>query len=428
MNKKIETIFNDIYFKELLSYYEQVDYLSILSCGRRELSHSSFIAWLADPSGNHGLNDFFLQSIFEIFIARFYSKSIDISGKNINIFTEKTIKSGRLDIYIESADEKWQIVIENKVHSKEGDHQLKKYFEELNNKYDDTFFLYLKPHLLSGSEYPLSADFKVIYYQEIIPLLNSSFELAVNKGHIETALLIKSYVRSLSIISLDSVNFDAMALSCFELKQLKRLYRNHKLLFEDIKSEISESESNDYLDSIESIKNSLMFINLLKLMSFGEVLNLDDQAKVILFSNDKDNSKYDVLNDAGIIANCVPKTNLFYILVENYINNNIGINLKKFEEDFPNSFGIEDIEIELYKVFKNSKEAQIENKKHYPKRKNPFFDYENIFELEDCVIVLKKAWTAKQKNKLNGKSSIELLLQFIKKNESKFNIRVEQCK
>jgi len=87
--------------------------------GRLETAHTNFIAWLINPTADHGLG----QSFIKIFLE---------SAKIPNFVPgyvqgQKTFDGGRIDLFIESYDGKYAIVIEAKIDSKESKNQLNLY-------------------------------------------------------------------------------------------------------------------------------------------------------------------------------------------------------------------------------------------------------------------------------------------------------------
>lgn len=179
------------YFKKM---YGKTTMFDILGVERSELQHSNFIAWLLKPKENHKLDDFALKRLLEtaLFAYTKYGKdylnvnnssytACDDEIKNVvkekflffdsnnddylleKIRTEnyklsdisikrekhlKTLKSyGRADLFIEfKLDEnRFLILIENKVTSSENDEQTEHYFKYLTNKKIRTEYDYILP-------------------------------------------------------------------------------------------------------------------------------------------------------------------------------------------------------------------------------------------------------------------------------------------
>ena len=157
---------NDIDVQKLQSLYFSKSFSEILSISRREISHSSFIAWLLDNKENHLLSFFPIQKFMEIIIVRcsteiekkhpaFFNSVLtdNYSIKSLIIEKEKGLgKFGRLDIYaeisllIEDKEQKVKLIIENKVESKENNDQTNgyyQYFEENRKEGEINFYVYL---------------------------------------------------------------------------------------------------------------------------------------------------------------------------------------------------------------------------------------------------------------------------------------------
>lgn len=132
-------------------HYEEIAKLSgenfnifqILGLSSDELSHSSFIATLLNPKGNHEQGELFL----ELFLEEINIKNF--SARNSKIETEKFIgridpnfeNGGRIDIVISEANSDKQIYIENKIYADDQEKQLFRYSK--NNKYAELIYLTL---------------------------------------------------------------------------------------------------------------------------------------------------------------------------------------------------------------------------------------------------------------------------------------------
>ena len=97
--------------------------IQILKVGNQELFYSSFIAWLLDAKGDHGLSDNFAKLLF----AKINPSFMEYKIKEIR--TEIKVKGGRADIFIEFHNNQI-IVIENKTKSIGTESQLLAYQDE----------------------------------------------------------------------------------------------------------------------------------------------------------------------------------------------------------------------------------------------------------------------------------------------------------
>lgn len=210
MNNGILELLNSKDFYELEQFYNRNTILDIFGISRRELSHSSFIAWLLNPSKNQGLGDYPLKRLIELCYDSLDDKLKDIvyssyEISNVKIEREKSIENdkSRLDLYITFRvqtinDEQFNIhiIIENKIDSEEHDNQTDKYSNWLNficNNKDVPLMIYLAPtdsrgNTNNGFCYLSYEDFSNKLLHNCLYRTNDSF----NKG------ILSDYICSLS--------------------------------------------------------------------------------------------------------------------------------------------------------------------------------------------------------------------------------------
>ena len=140
MNNDILELLNSKDFYELEQFYSRNTILDIFNISRRELSHSSFIAWVLNPKQSHGLGEYPLRRLIELCYDSLDDKLKNIvysnyEISNVNVEREKSIDNdkSRLDLYItfvvqtDSELLNVHIIIENKIDSEEHDNQTDKY-------------------------------------------------------------------------------------------------------------------------------------------------------------------------------------------------------------------------------------------------------------------------------------------------------------
>ena len=123
--------------------------LEALGAVRSELRHSSFLAYLLDPSENHGLGDVFLR--------RFLLRSLAIGsqeGAEIGPIEIGTMDFGgaavwrerdNVDVLVKSEANKFCLLIENKTFFEEHSNQLTRYRLEQTNEHKDCRFVFVFP-------------------------------------------------------------------------------------------------------------------------------------------------------------------------------------------------------------------------------------------------------------------------------------------
>jgi len=114
-----------------------------LGVARRELHHSSFLAFLLDPSESHGLG--------ELFLKRFLQETVRsaphpvISAIELDAIDLKDIEIRReyenIDIFLRDRKNRILVIVENKVGSKQHDDQLKRYYVDMTERHPGHRFL-----------------------------------------------------------------------------------------------------------------------------------------------------------------------------------------------------------------------------------------------------------------------------------------------
>ncbi|HXU37430.1 MAG TPA: PD-(D/E)XK nuclease family protein [Blastocatellia bacterium] len=236
---------------------------------RSETRHSNFIAWLLNPQEFHGLGSLALQKFLDVcMLALSESKQHERPGMPISVFEELTVgaasvsevkvetekpigKYGRIDIYLTGiirdsggSSRNFNVLIENKVDSREHDSQTVKYYEWLkaNSLAGDLYLLvYLTPlptvKLVELEEAECRCkDFLQINYQYLVDYL---IEPAISLTESDRSRAFMSdYIRALSV---PSVERDAtrdnekkgdfiMAISEHERRLLAAFWEKHRSL------------------------------------------------------------------------------------------------------------------------------------------------------------------------------------------------------
>ncbi len=220
-------------FEKLELLRNQPNIFEVLGVSHYEIRHSHFLAWLFNPNGNHGIGDYFLKRfLIQIFqdsrvnlmeFSQFKKLEVlsthQLLQENLIIHREKH----NIDILIEF--DSTIIVIENKIHSGEGNDQLQRYKDIVVKNYSNKkpIFVYLTKF---GEEASLKNYFIEVSYQEHILLyLNDLVEYKSDTIQDHVLTYIKDYIDNLNknIMKQDPTNILA-----------EKLYRQHQDLFDFI--------------------------------------------------------------------------------------------------------------------------------------------------------------------------------------------------
>lgn len=103
---------------------------SVLRIERAEIRHSNVLAWLLTPGESHGFGDAFLRRYISTLLMENGFPDVSLTAAKAELMTFRDVEVMRewnnIDILVVSRSEKWFLLIENKIGSKESSHQLEK--------------------------------------------------------------------------------------------------------------------------------------------------------------------------------------------------------------------------------------------------------------------------------------------------------------
>lgn len=295
----LSVFYQDPNFEELKRLYLTKSFPEILSVDRREMSHSSFLAWLLNMNESHGMGVFPIIQFLKILVQRDLqqkssrhekkycqrtsTKNIAIAIINEDIVIKEMTTSlekptyagntrGRMDIIIDAKiiidnrERNLHVIIENKVYSEEHSYQTDIYFkskkDEIRKSHNSTFlFVYLTPlhrkELDALTEPECSnKEYIQINYQDI---LDNILEPALRKDiSMRTKFVIEEYIHCLNLpaLSFDSKenNYNPntiMATNERTAKMLKAFWeKNEPLLMAALNSLVETSDDVDIQEKL----------------------------------------------------------------------------------------------------------------------------------------------------------------------------------
>lgn len=180
-------------FKKLSEIKDEVNIFKIINMVDKETVHSNILAWLFNPYENHNLNDKAVKGLLMQLSENDaeYINLLLLNYSDLEVYREYTIDNGRrIDILMESRNNKVILIIENKIWSGEGDNQLEDYKKYIDEKYIDysRIFLYLTPEKERKEKYK---GYTHITYNTIYKIINNI--LHDNQIKLEIRALLKQY-------------------------------------------------------------------------------------------------------------------------------------------------------------------------------------------------------------------------------------------
>lgn len=224
--------------EQLEALIAEFNIFEALGAVRQELRHSDFLAFLMDPSQNHGLGDAFLKRMLKRLLVSTSDPPLSAVEVDVADLTEATVQREwrQIDILVSDTSSSMVCAVENKIGSDEHSGQLRRYRETVSNAFpnDRPIFVYLTP----DGDSPSDDAYIPFSYNDIMNLVED-----VRKVHEST---LGPDVRTLM------THYTAMLrryiVSDSEIVQLcRRIYHRHKqaldLIFEhrpDLQWDLSE--------------------------------------------------------------------------------------------------------------------------------------------------------------------------------------------
>lgn len=273
--------------------------LEVLGVGRRELSHSNFLAWLLNPNESHGLGYYSVKKLLLILAGKgpdsdaekesipeellqrmllgtFIFKGVKVQTEVLTKFikTENWVNDdGRVDIVIDiefdgvnvkgKTVDNLMIVLENKVFSSENGKyrtQTKVYHDYFERKKADNqhcVYVYLTP---IGKPRCSDPHFIHITYQDILDKIlipaTERPELAQR-----TLFILKEYIKNLSITIDNKNNNVPMAMTKEQVLLLKNFWDENSDLIMTCMEALSEDPECGMQDDIKKVKETLDTMN-----------------------------------------------------------------------------------------------------------------------------------------------------------------------
>lgn len=220
-------LLNNNDFEKLELELQTPNIFQILNISKAEIRHSSFLSWLLDANGNHGLGKLFLLRFIRDIATSDMATELDeleISDLNFdNVEVRREWKNIDILILFDSL----VICIENKIDSKDHSNQLLKYKKIVDENFPKKkkAFVYLTPF----GEEPTSKFGKENYtlysYEKIVEHLDRVLDIH-GKSLSQT---VNQYISDYS------TNLKRELMKNDELNELAgKIYKNHKELFDFI--------------------------------------------------------------------------------------------------------------------------------------------------------------------------------------------------
>lgn len=292
---------NDVDVQRLKEIYYSQTLPEIFAVSRRELTHSSFLAWLFATSSNHGLGTVPLVQLLELYVLKSREQEKNwITDKLSNAIitrdfhisecisvTEEAVVTanarGRTDIVLTCeinlpnlSLNKLKIVIENKVYSDEHSNQTQTYFdyyESKKEKQEKVLYIYLTPPTsIADADCP---EFIHITYQDLLEHVFEPIRRRINISQ-RTQFILNEYISSLSIPAdvmedknVTHIQTSILAIGMEEKELLQAFWdKNNRLIIAALTA-ISSDDDNETKDDAKKLLQNLSQRDFSKYMVNG---------------------------------------------------------------------------------------------------------------------------------------------------------------
>ena len=262
--KALENFVMDLDLLEgIESRFDEFNAFDVLKIANNEIRHSNVLAWLMNPNENHGLGDAFLKKFVQSIFLRnsqnleFVKHSlIDISLFDYDDFIIRR-EWHNIDILTVSEENRFVVVIEHKIGSKESEHQLNKYKKIVDDEFSDydKIFLFLAATGDQPSDYK---NWVIVDYSFILDIIGN---IIYRKGEFISESIRLFITQYMQILRRDIVGDAELERVCREI------YNKHQkaldLIFEykpDIYLDVSKTMEHiidDYPNLIKETANKI---------------------------------------------------------------------------------------------------------------------------------------------------------------------------
>ncbi len=268
IKEKIRDLLLSNDFKRLTHKKDESNIFKIINMADKEIVHSDMLAWLFNPYENHNLNDKILKEILMQLSKKDaeYISLLLLDYSDLEVYREYTIDNGRrIDIVMESKNNKVIFIIENKIWSGEGDNQLEDYKNYIDEKYSDynRIFLFLTPEKERKEKYK---GYIHITYSMIYSVLNCV--LQENQIKFEISVIIRQYKEIIGRYIMGSIDKEMVDLC-------RKLYVEHKEALDKI---MQYGNTTYYLTEVinEILDNEQIYNGKVILKNYGHIVYLPD--------------------------------------------------------------------------------------------------------------------------------------------------------
>lgn len=219
-------------FTLLDNHFKRFNPLKVLNVDNYEIRHSNVLAWLLNPTENHGQGTYLVNKL----IAKVFVNPVNLEEdklgnydilqlsrnnyQDLSVYKEYLTSAGRrIDLLAVSNFHKVIILIENKYRSTESEGQLEDYIEGIRSESKFKAYKIIPIYLTLLDESPTHEDYLMLGYSDILGILKNLIEANEQSMNSEVHKFISYYIENLEDQLIRNNELNEIGL---------QLYQNHK--------------------------------------------------------------------------------------------------------------------------------------------------------------------------------------------------------
>lgn len=246
-----EFLVNKEEFDKLSDRLNQFNIFDVLKISKAEIRHSNAIAWLLDPLETHSFGDVFLRRFLSRVLHNSELTLNTLSPSKIEVMDFKNIDVQRewknIDVFVRDQQNKWCMIIENKVKSKESAGQLVRYKKIVEEEFPgfEIVPIFLTLNGEDASEDGKDEDYVPFSHSDIFEILEPLVELSKNKLSDSVFIFLSHYLEILRRLTMKDEELSSLC---------KAIYKKHKEAI-DLIVEYGQSSGikDDILESVNRV-------------------------------------------------------------------------------------------------------------------------------------------------------------------------------
>lgn len=189
-----------------------------------EIRHSNILEWLFKPNESHQMGDIFLRRIISNILLESSGSVKEPTSAEIELmrFTEIEVRREweHIDLLVVDRENKFVLLIENKIHSEEGGGQLSRYKKAVDQEFPSyaiiPVFLTLEGDAIEDEE---AQDFILYSYAKLLPVLGRILEHRRGQMPEDVGTFLRHYLDTLRRLTMQDQTL---------IDLCRKIYRNHK--------------------------------------------------------------------------------------------------------------------------------------------------------------------------------------------------------